>query len=165
MRQPASVCEAYAKSTRSRAAPGRVFGPTSRRNTAPSGPAAVEGDKPSIAAWRAKKRWFIRARMRQASCARSPGNTRAALAKSRACALGAPPLAFGEEERKGTTGRPRRPKIKPGTDFACLLGCLRSEDVKCREPRCRAASADVIGAKASAAMYSLPPCGLRDARK
>src|SRR5262249_5524998 len=32
----------------------RFLGPIWRRNTAPSGPAAVEGDKPSIAAWRAK---------------------------------------------------------------------------------------------------------------
>src|SRR5215470_3759043 len=46
-----------------------------------------------------RERWFIRARMRQTSCARSPGKARAALAKSRACVLSAPPLALGEGKR------------------------------------------------------------------
>src|SRR5215510_11460059 len=38
------------------------------------------------------------------------------------------PLALGEEERKRKTGRPRRPKMKPGANSARLLGCLTSED-------------------------------------
>src|SRR5262245_4225890 len=45
--------------------------------------------------------------MCQTSCARSPGNTRAATAKSVACALSAPPLAFGERQKSGRRASPR----------------------------------------------------------
>src|SRR5215813_4578340 len=36
-------------------------------------------------------------------------------------ALGAPPPRIGGGERKETTGRPQRPKMKPGADDARLL--------------------------------------------
>src|SRR5262245_24860459 len=91
-------------------------------------------------------RWSIRARMCQTSCARSPGNTRAALAKSRACVLSAPPLALGEaKERK--TGRPQRPEMKPGANSARLLGCLTREDVAGRALKRAKAAGERIAAR------------------
>src|SRR5215470_2526125 len=78
---------------------GRPPGKTCSRGKGPRRSGRRERESGAMPRGALRERWFIRARMRQTSCARSPGKARAALAKSRACVLSAPPLALGEGKR------------------------------------------------------------------
>src|SRR5262249_22194400 len=66
--------------------------------------------------------------MCQTSCARSPGNTRAATAKSVACALGAPPPRIGGGEKEGDYGPTPAPAPRLGTIWHVCRAVLTSEE-------------------------------------
>src|SRR5215468_3766499 len=69
--------------------------------------------------------------MRQASCARSPGNTRAATAKSVARRpWRATPSHWGRRKGERLRADPGA-RTKPGDVSLRLLGCLTSEDEAC----------------------------------
>src|SRR5262245_48143464 len=105
-----------------RAVAGQPAGMRSR-----SGPAAVRGESQRCRVARSWTRGCIPHDAPRTSACGPPGQARAALAKSRACAprRATPRIRGKRKERK--TGRPRRPKLKAGADFVCLSGCLTSE--------------------------------------
>src|SRR5262249_10608402 len=94
----------------------------------PSRSGRRERDKRSDAAWRADGRGCSPARSVRACGAGSPGNTRAATAKSVACAPRRATPRIGGKAKERKTGDPPRPSKATGADIACLRGPSPTDD-------------------------------------